>query len=50
MDKTLKCYEKALSINPCDNETGAALSDLYRILGKHVSISSGMGCLFYRIN
>ncbi|KAK7074327.1 hypothetical protein SK128_021742 [Halocaridina rubra] len=35
MERALKCYEKAMNINPCDDETGAALSDLYRILGKH---------------
>jgi len=46
MDKALKCYEKALSINPCDDKTGAALSDLYRILGKHVS---KIICLFVKI-
>ncbi|XP_068245666.1 superkiller complex protein 3 [Palaemon carinicauda] len=35
MDKALKCYEKAMNINPCDDDTGAALSDMYRVLGKH---------------
>ncbi|XP_069945055.1 superkiller complex protein 3 [Cherax quadricarinatus] len=35
MEKAVKCYEKSLSLNPCDDETGAALSDIYRILGKY---------------
>ncbi|KAG7169340.1 Tetratricopeptide repeat protein 37-like [Homarus americanus] len=35
MEKAVKCYEKALSLDPCDDQTGAALSDLYRILGKY---------------
>ncbi|XP_045595970.2 superkiller complex protein 3 [Procambarus clarkii] len=35
MDKALKCYEKALSLNPCDDEIGASLSDMYRVLGKY---------------
>uniref|UniRef100_A0A0P4WDX8 Tetratricopeptide repeat protein 37 n=1 Tax=Scylla olivacea TaxID=85551 RepID=A0A0P4WDX8_SCYOL len=35
MDKALKCYEKALSLSPSDDDVGAALSDLYRILGKY---------------
>lgn len=38
MEKALKCYEKALSLSPSDDDIGAALSDLYRILGKYVSI------------
>ncbi|KAK4289500.1 hypothetical protein Pmani_037531, partial [Petrolisthes manimaculis] len=35
MDRALKCYEKALALAPSDNQVGAALSDLYRVLGKH---------------
>lgn len=40
MDKALKCYEKALSLSPSDDDVGASLSDLYRILGKYVSAFS----------
>lgn len=35
MEKALKCYEKALSLSPSDDDVGAALSDLYRVLGKY---------------
>lgn len=38
MDKARKCYEKALQLNPCDEEAGSALSDVYRITGKDVRL------------
>ncbi|CAL4103319.1 unnamed protein product, partial [Meganyctiphanes norvegica] len=36
-DKAKKCYEKSLNLNPCDNEIGAALSDIYRLVGDHAA-------------
>lgn len=37
MEKALKCYEKASSLSPSDDDIGAALSDLYRVLRKYAS-------------
>lgn len=37
MDCVLKCYEKSLALASSDDQVGAVLSHLYRILGKLVS-------------
>ena len=50
MDKALKCYEKALSLSPSDDEIGAALSDLYRVLEKYVSAAGQPKSFMLRID
>lgn len=49
MEKALKCYEKALSLSPSDDDIGAALSDLYRVLGKYVSSAESYFYVFHQI-